>query len=306
VSPNQASEVWTKLGSGQSLDGLSLSMNNGRIDVRGLTVSPPSAGKTVGTPLADVTELAGLTVIRNGIWKSLDFSGSKLDGLRFFDCIIENCVFDKCRCQDWRMWGTAISDTTFQSADLRGAALGGVQDGKRNQFRKVGFASADLRRTAYEAAEFVECTFKDTRLDKVDFQTTVFRDCVFEGELLEVLFYRTGFRGESYPPNNMERVDFSRAKLRFVEFRGLDLDQVQLPAGDDHIVLRPYREILDRLIRGFSGKTDPMSKGLAGNFQFKLKWAGPRQVQGVLNKKDLLEIGGKDAVQAVLQVLQTS
>jgi len=236
----------------------------------------------------------------------VDFSGSNLNNLRFFDCTIENCVFDKCKCKDWRMWGTTISDTSFDSADLRSAALGGVQNGKRNQFRKVNFSGADLRDTGYEAAKFVACTFKNTKLDKVDFQTTVFIDCVFEGELCEVLFYRTGFRGEKYPPNEMKGVDFSRAKLRFVEFRGLDLEDVRLPVDDDHILLKPYRGILERLIQTFAGKTDKVSKALTGNFEFKLKWAGPRQVQGVVNKNDLLEVGGEEALQCVLGVLKPS
>ncbi len=281
-------------------------MNNGRVDMRGLTVAQPTPGKTFRTPQADVTELVGRTVIRNATWKSLDFSGSNLNSIRFFDCTIENCVFDKCKCKDWRMWGTTISDTSFDSADLRNAALGGVQNGKRNQFGKVNFSGADLRDTGYEAAEFVACTFKNTKLDKVDFQTTVFKDCVFEGELCEVLFYRTGFRGEKYPPNEMKGVDLSGAKLRFVEFRGLDLDDVRLPNDNDHIVLRPYRETLDQLIQTFAGKTDRVSKALTGNFQFKRKWAGPRQMQGVVNKKDLLEVGGEEGLQRVLEVLKSS
>ncbi len=306
MTSNQTSELWKRLSQGRSLDGLTPAMNNGRVDARGLSVAPPSRGKTVRTPIADVRELTGRTVIRNATWKSIDFLGSNLDSIRFFDCTIENCVFDKCKCKDWRMWGTTISDTSFDSADLRSAALGGVQNGKRNQFRKVNFSGADLRDTGYEAAEFVACTFKNTKLDKVDFQTTVFKDCVFEGELCEVLFYRTGFRGEKYPPNEMKGVDFSRAKLRFVEFRGLDLEDVRLPVDDDHILLKPYRDILERLIQTFAGKTDKVSKALTGNFQFKLKWAGPRQVQGVVNKNDLLEVGGEEALQRVLEVLKPS
>src|SRR2546425_5820257 len=107
-SLNQISEVWARLSQGQSLDGLDLTMNNGRVDVRGLTVAQPTPGKTFRTPQADVTELVGRTAIRNATWKSLDFSGSNLNRIRFFDCTIENCVFDKCKCKDWRMWGTTI------------------------------------------------------------------------------------------------------------------------------------------------------------------------------------------------------
>ena len=76
---------------------------------------------------------------------------------------------------------------------------------------------------------------------------------------------------------------------------------VQLPSDGEHLVLRPYREILERLIRSFSGNNDRVSRALAANLQFKLKWAGPRQLQGVLNKNDLIEVAGEDAFQRVLE-----
>jgi uncharacterized protein YjbI with pentapeptide repeats len=201
---------------------------------------------------------------------------------------------------DWRLWSTRISDTTFRSTDLRGSVLGAVQDGKRNGFRNVDFGTTDLRRTAYVSAEFNACTFAYTRLDKVDFQGSTFADCSFEGELREVMFYREGFRGGAYPPNEMVGVDFSRAELRWCAFRGLDLDDVRLPHNDDHIVLNDFPEMLDRLLLALRGREDLGSKTMVAVFADARKWAGRR---GVLNKKDLLEMAGEDGLKMVLKIL---
>jgi uncharacterized protein YjbI with pentapeptide repeats len=69
--------------------------------------------------------------------------------------------------------------------------------------------------------------FAETNLAKVDFQGTSFKDCLFTGLLDQVLFYRTAFRGERFPPNEMKGVDFRGARFRHVEFRNLDMNDVK-------------------------------------------------------------------------------
>src|SRR5262249_23755691 len=158
---------------------------------------------------------------------------------------------NRCSCQDWRLWSTAISDTSFRLTDLRYSALGGVHGGSRNSYRHIDFTKADLRRTAYTSAEFVACMFRDTRLEKVNFAGSTFVDCTFEGQLNEVCFNQYAFGEEGLPPNEMQRVDFSQAELRAVEFRGLDLRDVHFPKDEDHIVLNNYGQTLDRLVEAF-------------------------------------------------------
>jgi uncharacterized protein YjbI with pentapeptide repeats len=293
------------------LDDLGLSHRNGRLDLSGLSVPEPTVSKKMRTAIADVLQLDGLVKIRGATLRSLDFSASRLNHLRFFDCAIEDCIFDHCMCQNWGLWGTKVSDTSFRAADLRKSALGGVQDGRlhdgwRNAFRKVDFTTADLRQTACSAAEFIDCTFKDTRLDNVDFQSSSFTNCVFEGELCEVLFYRRGFGGEAFPANEMIDVDFRRAKLRWVEFRGLDLETVRFPEDDDHIIVNDYPKTLDRLLEAFQGRTDLASRRLANVFAMSRKWAGSKQRRGVLNKNDLLQIGGEEGLSRVLEILAST
>lgn len=278
---------------------------DGRIDLRRLLAPEPAILKTSRTQLADVSELEEITIFKNVDWKSLDFSGSRLNSIRFHDSEISDCIFDDCECRDWRFWGMKFSNTTFRSADLRKSALGGLKEGRINRFEKVDFSGADLRQTAYVSARFADCLFKNTRLNKVNFGGSVFIDCRFEGELREVCFNRTAFRANGLEPNEMLGVDFSSASLRTVEFRGLDLNHVHFPSDSDHIILNEYPDSLDKLLQSLRKRTDMPSKKLAAYMQVYRKWVGPNQRQGVLNKNDLLEIGGEDGLRLVLELLET-
>ena len=300
-----STEVWQQLVHGRPLDDVGVPMIDGRLNLRNLHVPEPHAVKTVRMPLADVTVLGGITSIEGVSWQSIDFSGSELPGLRFLDCRIRNCVFDRCRMSDLRVWRTDFANVSLRSADLRGAMLGGTRekDGRRVSFHDVDFTAADMRGTMYGAAEFVRCKFNHAKLVKVDFQSSTFTDCSFEGELRGVLFYRRGFDGERFPPNEMKRVDLRRAKLRWSEFRGLDLDEVSFPADEDHIVIEKFPETIDRLLEHFRGRSDLNSRKLVGRFELDKKWLGSRQRVGVLNKHDLVESVGEDGLRAVLQII---
>jgi uncharacterized protein YjbI with pentapeptide repeats len=300
-----STEIWNQLVHGKPLGDAGVPRVDGRFDLRNLRVPDPHAVETVRTALADVTVLGGITSIEGAAWHSIDFSSSQLPGLRFLDCQIRNCVFDRCRMEDLRVWRTEFAEVSFRSADLRGTVLGGTSDNdsRRNSFHDVDFTAADMRGTIYGAAEFVRCKFNHARLNKVDFQSSTFTDCSFEGELREVMFYQRGYKGELFPPNEMKRVDLRRAKLRWSEFRGLDLDEVFLPTDQDHIVVENYPEVLDRLLAFFCARPDVGSSALAAIFENHKMWLGAKQRVGVLNKRDLVETAGEEGLQAVMKVI---
>jgi uncharacterized protein YjbI with pentapeptide repeats len=302
-----STEIWNQLVHGKPLSDVGIPKIGDRLDLRNLHVAEPYAVATTRTPLADVTVLGGITSIEGTSWQAIDFSSSQLPGLRLLDCQIRNCVFDRCRLHDLRVWRTDFADVSFRSADLRGAVLGGTseEDSRRVTFHDVDFTAADMRGTIYGAAEFLRCKFNHAKLNKVDFQSSTFVDCSFEGELREVLFYRTGFRGERFPPNEMKRVDFRRAKLRWSEFRELDLDEVFFPADEGHFVVENYPETLDCLLAHFRGRSDLASRGLFAILENRKKWLGSRQRVGVLNKQDLIETGGEDGLEAVLKIAES-
>jgi uncharacterized protein YjbI with pentapeptide repeats len=298
-----AAVIWRRLVTGRSLDDLALPLIEGRIDLRGLHAPDPSVARRYSVERFDVTELFHLLEARNVGWRGLDFSGCRLPSLRFFDSTIENCRFDGAHCRDWRMWGTTIEETSFRKTDLRDTALGGIDRGRRNAFRRVDFANADLRQSVHGSADMIACNFDHTRLDKVDFQGTVFVDCVFAGELNEVQFFRHKFRGEALPPNEMKGVDLRRADLYYCEFRKLDMDDVRWPEDDAHILVKEYKATLDLLLERLEGRQDKTSRSLRAMLEFRQKWAGENQQEGVFNKRELIEWGGEELVAEFLALI---
>lgn len=295
-------EVWGRLIQGKPLDGLGFATIDGRIDLRGLAAPDPSEVEKYRTATMIVKEQSGLIAIGGVHWKGIDFSNCRLNSLRFFDSIIENCSFDAGHCRDWRMWNTRIINTTFRGADLRDSALGAVENGKRNSFKRVDFTKADLRQTSHGSADMVECIFVDTKLAKVDFHGTVFENCIFSGELNEVLFYRYNFRGEAYPPNEMKGVDFRHATLRYVEFRELDMNDVKWPEDSEHIILKNYKASLDKMLNALKLRSDVSSRRLTAILGMMRKWAGPNQAQGILSKAELVGAGGEELVAELLRL----
>jgi uncharacterized protein YjbI with pentapeptide repeats len=300
-----STDLWRQLIQGKPFDAVGNPTIDGRLDLRNLHIPAPRAVETLRMPRLDVTVLDGITSIEGVSWQSIDFSGSQLPGLRFMDCQLRNCVFDRCGLDDLRVWRTAFTNVSFRSADLRGAVLGGTSDNdsRRNTFHDVDFTSADMRGSIYGAAEFLRCKFNRAKLVKVDFQSSAFTDCSFEGELRGVLFYRKGFDCERFPPNEMKRVDLRRAKLRWTEFKGLDLDDVLFPEDEDHIIVDDFPQTLDRLLAYFGARSDMGSQRLAVCFEHDKKWLGSRQEVGVLNKRDLIESGGEEGFESVMKII---
>jgi uncharacterized protein YjbI with pentapeptide repeats len=287
-------EIWHRLVAGESLDGLGLAFVNGRVDLRGLVIPAPTISGEYRTDVADAVELRGYSELHGIHWEGLDFTGARMDIVRFLDCTMTDCVFDKARCRDWRLWRTTVTDCTFRSTDLRQSFLGAASGSRRDVFRKVVFDGTDMRGTVYTSAEFDHCVFKNARLDKVDFEGSSFSYCSFEGELREVMFYRKAFPAEDLPVNEMDHVDFTKAKLRSVEFRDLELNTVHFPEDEDHIILDHYPRILDRLLERLTRRSDPISRRFIAYLTVTRKWAAPNQRRGILNRQDIIEIFGSE------------
>jgi uncharacterized protein YjbI with pentapeptide repeats len=278
-------EILKRLTSGKSLKELNLADYDGRVDLRGLTLQEKQV------------------IVRGARWNNLDFSGGTLGCLRMFAGQINDCRFDNCRMSGTRVWSTSFVNCSFEGAHLSGAMLGGVDEGKYNTFSKVDFTRADLSKTIYKAASFKQCIFKYAELVSVDFQSSSFTDCSFEGELRDVLFYRQGFNGGLFPPNKMSNVDFSRAKLHYVGFRGLVLDQVKLPRDDEHVIIDDFSVTLDKLVSLLDEEEDSKSaERLIGFLNIGKQWIPP-QAPRIVNLRDLEETAGQAAVDLLRKVI---
>ena len=118
-----------------------------------------------------------------------------------------------------------------------------------------------------------------------------------------MLFYRRGFEGAMFPPNEMINVDFSHAKLRQVGFRGLTLDRVQLPQDAEHVVIRNFASALDETIDVLKRQEDTAARKLIAFLQIRRNWADLGQTQGVVNLKDLEGVAGEEGVRRFMAAL---
>lgn len=200
------------------------------------------------------------------------------------------------------MWATTIMNCSFRSTDLRCSGLGGARDQLTNTWENVDFTRADFREISSFAPLYANCRFSHTRLGSLNFHGSRFTGCSFEGELREVRFWRKMIGAEALPPNEMSNVDFTGAELRWVEFHDLDLDSVRFPSDTNHILLDDYPHALDRILTKLGERNDTASGRLARHLGRLRKRAGQRQRLGVLNKNDLLEVGGEEGLQTFLEL----
>jgi uncharacterized protein YjbI with pentapeptide repeats len=313
INDSLQSEAWRRLLGGESLDDMPLPRIDGRIDLGSLALPEPKVVQQWQTPLANVARIEPGGTFRQARWRDFDFSGSKLNSLRFYESELVNCRFDRCQLKDLRLWATTIRDCSFIRANLRESALGvatleaGPLQGRRNKFVGVQFTETDLRGTVYVAAAFESCIFRNAKLVKIGFGTSTFADCQFEGELREVIFWRSdlftrGFPEDAFPPNEMKNVDFSNARLLDVEFRGLNLDQVRLPNDTEHIVIEHFADVLDELLGALKQQGDQTARVLVAYLGGYRKWSSPKG-RGVLNKQALTDAVDDDAAERVLGLL---
>jgi len=309
MNKQQNDKVWQRLLSGKPIDDLQITKQNGRFDLSEMSLPAPEVLRQIKTPMSDLVQIDSSRHLFHDLkWNDLNFTASHLRHVAFSNCSITNCVFDQCDCRNWRFWDCIVSKCSFGGADLREAVLGGVNTGSQRGcfYYDVDFSGADMRRTTYKAALFERCFFRNAWLSKIDFQGSRFVDCVFEGELDDVTFYRKSFEGEAFPPNEMINVDFTKARLKHVGFRNLSLNRVRLPHDSEHVVIKDFMTALNHMAETFGKETDPTAKTIVAVINIYRKWALPSQAQGVVNLKDLANVFGEDGVRRFIAAIPNS
>lgn len=270
-----ADEVLARLAADRPLDGLGLGDVAGRTDLRGLPAPKPR-------------RLTGVTL------RGLDLSGASLGSFRFHQCVIEDCVVAKARCNDWRIWESQIRDTSFRGASFREAALGPWSDGKGNEFARVDFTRADFRGAAWITASYEDCDFSFARLDKMEFQRCGLVRCRFAGPLNEVIFDGRAYPGHEHEPNFCADVDMSAAVFRLTEFLGFNLAAVKLPDQPGLRVVENYPCVLAAVAEILGDRDDEVSELLRAGLGLPVSGLDHGLPFGLFNRRDYAAFGGED------------
>jgi len=282
-----------RLMSGRPLDGLGLEKAEGRVDLRGLPAPVPRRLARYEHAGWFIEKLGNLVQFKDVALRDLDLSGASLDSFRFNGCIIENCVFDGARCNDWRIWETQTRETSFRKASLREATLGPWSDGKGNTFSRVDFTGADFRDCTSITAVFEDCDFSRARLGKVQFKRCGIVRCTFAGLLDEVEFDGRVFEPDLREPNRYEDVDMSNALLRLPVFWGIDLPAFRLPADPGLRVIGNYPCVATEAVKALQGREDLAGRVLRAILSDE-RTADRGYPFGLSSRSDWILLGGED------------
>jgi uncharacterized protein YjbI with pentapeptide repeats len=234
LNPDQ---TWGRLASGGSLAGLGLARVDGRWDMRSL--GTPTQPWKKGDVMPSAT-------LRRVALRDLDLSGATLEHFTFFDCLIENCVFDGATLFDFGMFGTRVVNCSLKETTYDGG-MGGDRR-HPNEWIRVDFSRGDLRKSFHSSELYEDCDFSNSRLDRVDFDGSRHRRSRFVGPFEELAFHASSTMWRSRQKNTMDGVDFAGATIRDSAFHDLDLSSCVLPRSSDHLVFDRRRVFAARVL----------------------------------------------------------
>jgi uncharacterized protein YjbI with pentapeptide repeats len=280
-----------------------LQKHQGRDDLRGIRLDEPTFVKSIPTGTGSTMEvMKGFLRVKGANWSSLDLTGAHLGNLRFFDSTVDDCVFDGADCNDWRLWNSRISNSSFVGANLRDAALGTWWEGKRDVWSAVDFDRADLRGVLVSGALISGCTLRDVKLNSARFKQATIEDSVISGNLDGVMFDGRDLYREP-AGSYLRNVDFSEALFANVEFRGYPFEAVTLPPGVKAIPR--FQDVAPRLQALIPGDDSLLSRRLRVHAESDATGPGSRaEAVKVYNRADFIARGGDeyaDAWEALVQ-----
>jgi hypothetical protein len=100
-----------------------------------------------------------------------------------------------------------------------------------------------------------------------------------------------------------DKVDFSDAAFRRVEFLGFDLDAVTLPKDPDIRLVRRARCVARRGLDLLDGDGRTETRMLRAMFENRLRGPGTDNESAVFNRRDYLELGGPQLLALAEDVL---
>jgi uncharacterized protein YjbI with pentapeptide repeats len=226
-----------------------------------------------------------LAELKKARLRGLDHRGIRLTGARWTGCRIDDCSFEDAVLRDLRIWDTKLSSASFAGAELREALIGSWHKKRRNEWRQVSFAGADLRGAVVIGALFDGCDFSGARLDAVQFEQCDLRNCTFAGPLRNVVFDCRP-RRDRPTPAPLRNLDFSSATFAQVEFRDCRPDNVVLPEDPEIFFIPNYRQVARRALALLDSDPSPQAHILRAELNNTLTGPGTESGLTLFNHHD--------------------
>ncbi len=271
---------------------------SGLVDMRKTKITGPTiTGSVKGYP--DIKRIMNRPEFTGVSWRDIDFTGSDFGEAMFVGCEISNCIFERANCQNIGFWDVRLAGCNFNHANLRSSVWGALssEQPRPNVFKECTFDCADLRDTVHFAEQYYSCSFRNSRLRKLQLDGTVFKDCVFEGALDQLMFLKRSSRGPDLPENSMEGCDLSKCTLKFVEFRNMNLTNTRLPLGGVHIFLPRGPEDLLEWSRRLG--EDSITLGALGFIKFLAETCG---TPSIIAESDITKNFSKEQIDLLRRV----
>lgn len=297
-----ALEVLIRLTRGDDLAGLGLAQHEGRVDLRHLQAPTPEVLRRFGVDGWDIEELGNCVEFNDCQLMDFDLTGARLTNFRFRNTRVTNCRFESADCRDWRIWNTSLRHCSFSHANMRETALGTLKEGKGNIWYDIDFVGADLRRSHALGAVFEVCDFSNAKFDATELQLCTLVDCVFAGEMDEVVFDSRPIKS-SARSEPMHNVDFTRARFNYVEFLGGDLSGIALPDDPDLRLVRHFPCIARAIVQMLANDDRAEAKSLVEYLEHTGFEQLPPESDYVFNRRVVASFGGPECRRLFDEVL---
>jgi uncharacterized protein YjbI with pentapeptide repeats len=215
-----------------------LGKEGARYDFRGFIFGGCQTNRMRGEVHHSGQKLAAMEIspYREVMLESFDLTEADLSSSAWVGCEFRNCIFERCQIWDSSFYGCTFRDCKFIDCMISHTKLGGSYIMGNGAFIGVEMIRGELSNSYFDYPTFKGCSFS-CAIKEIDFRGSQFSDCRFEGKLTYVVFVGACephadvafILKQGIPENHMDGVDFSKARLRGVEFKGVDLTRCKFP-----------------------------------------------------------------------------
>src|SRR5438445_8380964 len=168
---------------------------DGFVDLRNLSLATPPLAWAIRVGQGSITRRPTRPVFERLTLEKIDLCGSKIGESLWEDVQLRSVRFTNADLHNADFSSGIIEDVSFVDANLEGS-IWGMQGLDGPRVSGVDFSGAKMFPSTYGHPLFRNCLFSRAKLDGVNFRSSRFEYCVFEGIMRNVQF-----RGCSDDPN---------------------------------------------------------------------------------------------------------